>query len=266
MDENIIKRREQAKMRAKRRSAKKSFSLPSFPKKTKTAAGSKPSRKLVRNSNRPAKVKKVRSAKSRYILRKKIEIAVITFLTVAILLGGVTWRDTIQPRGGFLWIRSEVTGGAIVSDRVLEYEQTITDACAEQDLTGYEGVIMAIMQQESGGKGTDVMQCSECYLNTDYPQKPGAILDPAYSIKVGVAYFKECLELASCKSVNDTRRLRLALQGYNFGHAYISWALERYGGYSPENAREFSEMMAEKMEWSGYGDKYYVDHVLRYYK
>lgn len=55
------------------------------------------------------------------------------------------------------------------------------------------------------------------------------------------------------------------LQGYNFGNGYIEWAKSNYGGYTAANAAEFSDMMAERMGWSSYGDKHYVLHVLRYY-
>ena len=60
-------------------------------------------------------------------------------------------------------------------------------------------------------------------------------------------------------------RISLALQGYNFGSGYISWALANYGGDSELNAMEFAEIMAQRMGWTGYGDPYYVQHVLKYY-
>ena len=39
----------------------------------------------------------------------------------------------------------------------------------------------------------------------------------------------------------------------------------RGGGYTLANAAEFSDMMAQRMGWSSYGDKQYVLHVLQYY-
>ena len=63
----------------------------------------------------------------------------------------------------------------------------------------------------------------------------------------------------------DLDHIQLALQGYNFGSAYITWALQKYGEYSRANAIEFSLKMAEQMGWNSYGDKQYVPHVLRYY-
>ena len=71
--------------------------------------------------------------------------------------------------------------------------------------------------------------------------------------------------MAGAESPEDIERISLALQGYNFGSGYISWAMRNYGGYSELNAMEFSEMMAQRMGWQSYGDPYYVQHVMRYY-
>ena len=58
--------------------------------------------------------------------------------------------------------------------------------------------------------------------------------------------------------------IKLALQSYNYGNGYLEWAKAR-GGYTFANAAEFSDMMAQRMGWSSYGDKQYVPHVLQYY-
>ena len=59
--------------------------------------------------------------------------------------------------------------------------------------------------------------------------------------------------------------IKLALQGYNFGNGYISWAKTNYGGYSYANAVEFSTMQAARLGWDSYGDTQYPAHVLLYY-
>jgi len=119
--------------------------------------------------------------------------------------------------------------------------------------------------QESAGRGTDPMQASECIYNTKYPNTPGGITDPEYSINVGIQYFKDCLELANTQGPDDLEGISLALQGYNFGNGYISWAIQNYGGHSELSALEFSEMMTNYNGWESYGDPEYVSHVLRYY-
>ena len=61
-------------------------------------------------------------------------------------------------------------------------------------------------------------------------------------------------------------RIRLCLQGYNYGNGYIPWAIRRDGGYTVANAIAFSNMQAKKHGWDSYGDKQYPAHVLRYYQ
>lgn len=129
----------------------------------------------------------------------------------------------------------------------------------------YVLLIEAVMMQESGGRGTDPMQCSECNFNTLYPHTPGAITDPEYSVNVGIQNLADCLQIAQCESPVDIDAIKLALQGYNYGQGYITWAMRKYGEYSKGNAIEFSLKTAEQYGWSSYGDMDYVPHVLRYY-
>ena len=120
------------------------------------------------------------------------------------------------------------------------------------------------MMQESGGRGTDPMQCSESPYNTRFSHSPGAITDPNYSIEVGVQTFADCISQAGCSSPQDMDKLKLAWQGYNYGNGYIGWALQR-GGYTEANALQFSQEQAASHGWSSYGDPQYVPHVMRYY-
>ena len=151
-----------------------------------------------------------------------------------------------------------------VNEDVLQYRSQMEAWCREYDISQYSTLLLAMMQQESSGQGTDVMQCSESPFNTMYSNEPGSIADADYSIQVGVQTFVYCLEQAGCKSISDTDRLKLAIQEYNFGNDYAGWALESYGGYSAENAAEYSEMMKAQLGWASYGDPEYVDHVLQY--
>ena len=152
-----------------------------------------------------------------------------------------------------------------VSPEVEAYRPLIRLYAAQYGIPEYEDLIAAVMMQESGGQGTDPMQCSESGYNTRHPHAPNSITDPEYSIDVGVHTLADVLNMAGVESLIDLDRISLALQGYNFGPGYISWALANYGGYSELNAIEFSDMMAARYGWAGYGDKAYVSHVLRYY-
>lgn len=119
--------------------------------------------------------------------------------------------------------------------------------------------------QESGGRGLDPMQAAEGSFNTRYPHEPNGIQDPEYSIQCGVQELKAALISAEVENPIDMERIKLALQGYNFGNGYISWAKTNYGGYSYANAVEFSTMQAQRLGWEKYGDTQYPAHVLRYY-
>ena len=157
-----------------------------------------------------------------------------------------------------------ISGGGSVSGSVLAYQSLVSRNCAKYGIPQYTDLALAVMQQESGGTGGDPMQCSEGPCNTRFPHAPNSITDPAYSIQCGVQELAGCLRAAKCKSPGDTPGISLALQGYNFGNGYITWALKR-GGYTQADAAEFSQMEAKKTGRSGYGDVDYVSHVLRYY-
>ena len=152
-----------------------------------------------------------------------------------------------------------------LSQEVLSYTATIQKYANQYGIPEYVSVIQAIMMQESGGRGTDPMQSSECPYNTRYSNSPNAIQDADYSIHVGIQYYADCLKEAGCTSPQDMDKLKLSLQGYNYGNGYITWALRNYGGYSAENALQFSNDQAASHGWSAYGDPEYVPHVLRYY-
>ena len=56
-----------------------------------------------------------------------------------------------------------------LSAEVLAHTPTIQRYASEYGIPEYVAVIQAIMMQESGGRGTDPMQSSECPYNTEYP-------------------------------------------------------------------------------------------------
>ena len=204
------------------------------------------------------------------IAAAKATAASIKALIAAIVAGGwvaVLIILVVVVLGGALAMigNTENSSYTPVSEEVNAYEPLIRIYAQKHGIPDYVELIKAVMMQESGGQGNDPMQASECGFNTKYPNTPNGITDPEYSIDVGIQNLAACLEQAKVESPIDMENIKLALQGYNFGNGYISWAVKNYGGYSYANAVEFSEMMAKKLGWSNYGDKEYVPHVLRYY-
>ena len=177
------------------------------------------------------------------------------FLLVFILIVGII--------AGAAFISSSESSESL-SDEVLAYTSVIQQYASQYGIPEYVSAIQAIMMQESGGRGTDPMQCSESPYNTRFSHSPGSITDPDYSIEVGVQTFADCISQAGCSSPQDMDKLKLAWQGYNYGNGYIGWALQR-GGYTEANALQFSQQQAASHGWSSYGDPQYVPHVMRYY-
>ena len=160
---------------------------------------------------------------------------------------------------------SESTSYTPVSAEVEAYEPLIQKYAKQYGIPEYVELIKAVMMQESGGRGLDPMQAAEGSFNTRYPHEPNGIKDPEYSIQCGVQELKAALISAEVENPIDMEHIKLALQGYNFGNGYISWAKTNYGGYSYANAVEFSTMQAARLGWDSYGDTQYPAHVLRYY-
>lgn len=181
-------------------------------------------------------------------------IAILIILLIA-LIGGI-----------FMTGNSSSGSGNQLSQEVIEYTPIIQKYADKYEIPHFVNALQAIMMQESGGKGNDPMQSSECSFNTRFPNTPNAITEPEYSIQVGVQNFADCLKRANCNDPLDISLLSLAMQGYNFGNGYIEWAIKNFGAYSLGNAKVFADEQARKLGWSSYGDSEYVPHVLRYYQ
>ncbi|MEH7455565.1 lysozyme family protein, partial [Gottfriedia acidiceleris] len=154
-------------------------------------------------------------------------------------------------------------GTAKVSPEVLRYEPIVTQYAEENGIVQYVPIMLALIQQESGGLLPDVMQSSE---SAGLP--PNTITDPVVSIQYGVRHFKNVIK----KADGD---VKLALQSYNFGGGFIDFVVSKHSGYTLELAKEFSKLQSEKLGWSCsdwqekpycYGDIGYVEKVFNYYE
>ena len=164
----------------------------------------------------------------------------------------------------------EVIAGGIkigtkpLTETVERYRSSVERAAQRYNISEYTDMIMAIMQQESGGRGDDVMQAA----GSGYVY--GAVT-PESSIDGGVHYFAECLKKAKCHDPQDWGRLQVAVQSYNYGMGYATWLQKNgYTGWTATNAAEYSDYMLKKYHANGqnisrYGDKQYIQHVFRYY-
>ncbi|MDC3413138.1 lysozyme family protein [Terrihalobacillus insolitus] len=155
-----------------------------------------------------------------------------------------------------------------LTNKVKSYEPMIAKELKSQGKEEYTALLLALMMQESGGRGNDPMQASESYCG-----EVGCIDNPSLSIKQGVDYFLKVLDKAN----GD---IQLALQSYNFGLGFVDYVNERGGKYTEELAIEFSAMMYDRLAGTNvytckreeakqynacYGDIKYVESVLDYY-
>lgn len=244
------------------KNAAKQYAIQSMKKSKESASAMK--QVAMKSSNYAKKISKattsalkkmVESAKEVYLFLSAIGSVACLLILVIALVGGI-----FMSRG------NSSSSYAQLSQEVIAYTPLIQKYADEFEIPLYVNAIQAIMMQESGGKGNDPMQSSECAFNKKYPNIPNGITDPEYSIKVGIENFADCVKRAKCKDPFDIENLSLAWQGYNYGNGYIEWAVKNFGGYSQGNAQVFSEYQAAKHGWNSYGDPEYVPHVMRYYQ
>ncbi len=154
-----------------------------------------------------------------------------------------------------------------LTKKVKEYEPTIEKYAKKYDVENHVDTILAMMMQESGGRGDDPMQSSESLCG-----EIDCIDSPEVSIEQGVKYFAKNLEAAD----GD---VRLAVQSYNFGTGFSTYVREMDKTFSQEIAIEFSQDMYDKAEDQSiytclreeakefdacYGDIYYSRDVMKY--
>ena len=229
----------------------------------KAAQAAKATAKATANAVKAAAKATIATVKAIIAGTKALVAAIAAggWIAVVIIMIVVLLGSAVAMFGG----GSESNTYTQVSAEVEAYDPLIRQYAKQYGIPEYVELIKAVMMQESGGRGLDPMQAAEGSFNTKYPHEPNGIKDPEYSIQCGVQELKAALTSAEVESPIDMEHIKLALQGYNFGNGYISWAKANYGGYSYANAVEFSTMQASRLGWSSYGDTQYVAHVLRYY-
>ncbi|MCP1495183.1 hypothetical protein J2Y73_005214 [Peribacillus frigoritolerans] len=120
---------------------------------------------------------------------------------------------------------------------VKKYSSLLQGELAKYGLEEHTSTLIALMQQESRGRGGDPMQASES-AGLD----PNTITDPTESIKYGVKYFKRINEYGNEKGVD----FATIIQAYNMGIGYIDFVANEGGKHNEELAKKFSMLQVEK--------------------
>lgn len=120
---------------------------------------------------------------------------------------------------------------------VKKYRSSIHNELAKYHLENYTTVLVALMQQESHGKGGDPMQASE---SAGLPRN--TINDPSQSIQLGVKHFQRVLAYGQQKNVD----FATIIQAYNMGKGYVDYIAQHGGKHSEELAQNFSLLQVQK--------------------
>jgi len=159
-------------------------------------------------------------------MKKKRKAAVnILFIAAIVLYGGYILTGNILKQSN--------------EKRLIKYLPAISSELEENDLSADEfaPVLLAIMDQESHGKGNDPMQSSE-----SAGLKRNEIDTPDKSIKQGVFHFSEMYKYGEKLGVD----LETIVQSYNMGPGYIDFVANKKSTHSEKLAKTYSEYMVEK--------------------
>src|SRR5690625_4388272 len=151
--------------------------------------------------------------------------------------------------------------------KVEKYRPLVEKYAIEHNVEEHVDTLLAIMMQESKGRGNDPMQSSESLCG-----EIGCIDEPEKSIEQGVSYFAEILE-------NAQGDVELSVQAYNFGIGFVQFVTQQGEEYNRGLVIEFSKKMYENAEDQSqytclreeakqydacYGDIYYARDVMAY--
>lgn len=251
----------------KTNTSKTQLNIPSVQESAEKALAPTPSQRPVGRSRQEKLALRRKRLRQKQVRRQKLFLAVLaaSFLIGLIIVSFFTGKK--QPER--LTINSACEA----------YRTTVENTASLYEMSEYTDLILALMMQESSGRGPDVLQSSEGAYNKKYPQVPNGIQDADYSIACGIQELKYAMDKAGVTGPTDMPRIRLALQGYNFGaDAYFSY-LEKNGisAWSEASSEAFAQMASGNTPRSednplyatagpwDYGDQKYPEHVLRYY-
>ncbi|HDT6579460.1 TPA: lysozyme family protein [Bacillus cereus] len=198
-----------------------------------------------------------------------MSILIVPFLLLTVV--GFFLFSLLDKGGGSLPPLTPGIGTANVPPEVSKWEPVVRKYAQEFGVEPYVPLMLALIQQESGGMLVDVMQAAEGAFNTKYPKIPNGIPDPDYSIWCGVQEFKHSITIANVTGPADINRIKLALQLYNFGPGFLNFVNANGGEFSIELAKKFAlDHNGGRTECGFrspycYGDVTYTDKVLKYY-
>ena len=159
-----------------------------------------------------------------------IIVAVISLLVVGALSMGkmAEEQENASISGG-------VGSSMNLSPNVEKWREAVQKEAKAQGMENYVGLILAIIQIETGGTGTpDIMQSSESM------GLPVNTLGTEESIRQGIKHLKGIISDLSKFKKGYENNVKLIAQSYNFGKAFATYVGKRGGEYSLGMAEDYS--------------------------
>ena len=157
-------------------------------------------------------------------------VATIQYRNLQFILFNGYNSEQIETSMGTLGITAEVEA----------YRDLVTEYAVKYEIEDYVDLLLAVIMQESGGIGNDIFQASE-----SLGLSPNT-LSVEESIDQGVKVMAARLDAAKVESITDMNKIRLALQGYNFGGGYIRYAINRDGQWTQDNTNDFAKRSKQR--------------------
>ena len=185
-----------------------------------------------RQAERRKRRARMREERARAIRRQRILAVFATFAVILLIAGGTLLKQKA-------WAQSSL------SEKVLDYRDTVKKYAKKEKIEKYTDVLLAIMMAESKGEGSDVMQSSESKgLERNS-------LEPEESIEQACIYFAALIEIAKNLDIKDDKAL---IQSYNFGPGYLNYIAKHGKKHKESLAIEYAK------EHSG-GEKVRYMHI-----
>lgn len=151
---------------------------------------------------------------------------------------------------------------------VLQYKPYMDKVCNHYQMSHYEMLMLAIMQVESGGHGSDVMQSSESLGLS------AGSLNPQQSIEQGVRYMAKIVHQAKQmdKAEHQDKKFnpkdyhyyandnRLLAQSYNYGGNFLDYVAKSNTGYTLGLSEKYSRDVVAPRLGNSDGSTYTYDN------
>lgn len=200
------------------------------------------------------------------LIKKKIKRKVISWVVgstsltfVSALIGIIIILLIILGANGNSNNDYEIEGGGLpLSPEVLKWKTLVDNEATKQNASEYVPLILALIQVESGGRGTkDIMQSSE---SAGFSVNHWS--SEEQSVRQGIKYIMSIVTNLKSYNKGYEKNFKLIAQSFNFGSAFASYVGKRGGDYSLSIAEDYSRTVVAPSLGNSSGQKYaYINAV-----